>query len=375
MNGPTVSVVMSVFNGERFLAEAIESILNQTFGNFEFIIIDDGSSDGTAGLLSHYQGIDPRVVVHHQPNKGLIASLNTGCGMARGRYIARIDDDDIAFPERLERQVRYLDQNPQIALLGSSFNNIDVAGKLLSTWVLPTGDQTIKKRLFGRRDVPFCHVTLAFRTEVVHAIKGYRAAFVAAEDYDFWLRIAERWEVANLPESLTNVRRRAQSYSFTHVRQQVISSLAAWAASAQRRTGRPEPIDQEEPISRDQLRTLGASDAVFEKSLMGVYQYWIDMMLQASDRAGAVRVMREALETQSWKHINNSIVSNMWLAASEIYFEQGRRFQGINCAARGLAARPIIAGRPIKRLIRRLGLLNTGDSSGMTHRPERPGQN
>lgn len=358
MSAPTVSVVMSVFNGERFLAEAIECILNQTFRDFEFIIIDDGSTDGTADILSHYQRIDPRVVVHHQQNKGLIDSLNTGCGMARGRYIARIDADDIAFPARLERQVRYLDQNPQVALLGSSINNIDVAGRPLSTFVLPTGNEEIRERLFRRQDLPFCHVALAFRTEVVRAINGYRSAFLAAEDYDFWLRIAERWQVANLPEPLVNVRRRAYSYSSTHVRQQIISSLAAWSASVERRAGKPDPIDQEEPVSREQLRTLGVSDAVFEESLMGVYQYWIDVILASGDKSGAVRTMREALESQSWKHVSKSVVANVWLAAAQIYFEQGRRLQGLKCAARALVIRPIIAGRPFKRIANRLGLLN-----------------
>ena len=99
---------MSVFNGEPYLRESVESILSQTFRDFEFIIINDGSTDGTADILTHYQRIDPRLAVHHQQNKGLIDSLNTGCGLARGRYIARMDDDDVALPGRLERQISFL---------------------------------------------------------------------------------------------------------------------------------------------------------------------------------------------------------------------------------------------------------------------------
>jgi glycosyltransferase involved in cell wall biosynthesis len=358
MNVPTVSVVMSVFNGERFLAEAIESILNQTFRDFEFIIIDDGSTDETPGILVSYQKADPRVAVLHQVNKGQVPSLNSGCGLARGRYIARIDADDVALPERLERQIAYLEQNPQIALLGSSISNIDEMGRHLSTWALPTGDKEIKERLFGLQDIPFCHVTLVFRTEAFRAVNGYRTAFAPAEDYDLWLRMAERWQLSNLPEPLVKVRRRAQSLSFRSARQQVISRLVAWSASAVRRAGGSDPICQEEPVSRDLVRSLGVSDALFEESLMGVYQYWIDVMLQASDKAVALRVMREALESQSWKHIKKSILANTWLAAARICFELGRHLQGINCAARALAIRPIIAGRPIKRVANRLGLLN-----------------
>ncbi|HMD83436.1 MAG TPA: glycosyltransferase [Terriglobia bacterium] len=358
MTTPTVSVVMSVFNGERFVAEAIESILKQTFRDFEFIIIDDGSTDGTADILVRFAKADPRLVVHHHSNQGQVPSLNIGCGLARGRYIARIDADDIALPERFERQVDYLEQNPQVALVGSSITNIDEMGSHLSTWPLPTGNEEIQKRLFELRDIPFCHVTLMFRTEVFRAVKGYRTAFAPAEDYDLWLRMAERWQLANLPEPLVKVRRRSQSLSFTSARQQVISRLVAWSASTIRRAGGSDPICQEEPVSRDLVRTLGVSDEVFEESLMGVYQYWIDVMLQASDKAGALRIMHEALMSQSWEHINKSAVANMWLAAARIYFEQGRHLQGINCAARAFWARPIIAGRPVKRIVSRWQLIS-----------------
>jgi len=355
---------MSVFNGEPYLRESVESILSQTFRDFEFIIINDGSTDGTADILTHYQRIDPRLAVHHQQNKGLIDSLNTGCGLARGRYIARMDDDDVALPGRLERQISFLEQNPQVALLGTSVNIIDVSGRRIETLALPAEDELIRQWLFESRRAPFCHVTLVFRAEAFRILQGYRAAFVAAEDYDLWLRFAERWQVANLPEALVNVRRRAHSLSFSHVRQQVISILAASAASSQRRAGGLDPLEgRETVVSRELLRRLGVSDAAFEKFLMDTYQYWIGAMLQASDQAGALQVMREALESQSWKHINKSIVANTWLEAARIYFQQGRRLQGISCTARALAIRPIIAGRPVKRMVSRLGLLPRADGA------------
>jgi hypothetical protein len=360
MMAPTVSVVMSVFNGERFVADSIDSILDQTFRDFEFIIIDDGSTDGTAEILASYLQADNRIIAHHHQNKGQVPSLNIGCGLARGRYIARIDADDIALPERFQRQIDFLEQHPQVALLGSSISNMDEMGRPLSTWPLPTGDKEIRERLFELQDIPFCHVTQMFRTEVFRAVKGYRTAFAPAEDYDLWLRMAEGWQLANLPEPLVQVRRRAHSLSFTSGRQQVISRLAAWSASKIRRAGGSDPICQDEPVSRDLIRSLGVSDAAFEQSLMGVYQYWIDVMLQASDKAGALRVMQESLRSQPWRHLNKSIITNMWLASARIHFEQGRYLQGINCAARALAIRPIIAGRPLKRIASRLGLLNKG---------------
>ncbi len=355
MNAPTVSVVMSVFNGEQFLAQSVESILNQTFHDFEFIIIDDGSSDGTAAILAQYQRSDPRVVVHAQPNKGLIDSLNRGCGLARGRYTARMDADDIAIPERLERQVGYLEQNPQVALLGSSVNIIDTSGRLLSVLKYPTDDKGIKEWLFRWHLVPFSHPTLVFRSGAFCAVGGFRPAFVAAEDYDLLVRIAERWQVENLADPVVHMRRHAHSVSIRNIRQQVTSILGAWSAASIRRAGGIDPTDDGKVVSRELLRTMGVSDATFEESLMGVYQYWIDVMLQAGDKAGALEIIREALDAQRWRHVSKSILAKTWLDAARVYFEQGRHLQGIGCAARAVATRPIVAGRPLQRLVRRLG--------------------
>lgn len=360
MNAPLISVVMAVYNGGRFLAESVDSILGQSFGDFEFLIIDDGSTDETPDTLGRYQQLDARVVVYRQANQGQVPSLNTGCRMARGRYIARIDADDVAMPERFARQVEYLEGHPEVALLGSSITNIDVAGRPLGTWPLPTDDREIRERLFGLGEIPFCHVTLMFRSEVVRALNGYRTAFAPAEDYDLWLRIAERSQLANLPEPLVNVRRRAHSLSFTNARQQVISRLVAREASAIRRQGGRDPVDQQEPVSREQLRSLGVGDAIFEQQLMGIYQYWIEVMLRSGDNDGALRMMRHALESEPWRHVSRSVVANLWLAAARLYSEQGRYLQSAACTARALAVRPVIAGRPIKRIASQLGILNNG---------------
>jgi glycosyltransferase involved in cell wall biosynthesis len=354
---PSVSVVMSVFNGERYLRESIESILAQTFGDFEFIIINDGSTDRTGDILLHYQKIDCRVTVHHQPNKGLIAALNTGCGLARGRYIARMDADDIALPDRLERQIDYLEHNPQVALLGSWVNIIDDQGRLLSTLQFPTDDEQITEWLSELHRVPFSHPTLVIGTDAFRVVNGFRSAFVAAEDYDLVIRIAERFQVANLAGPVLNMRRHSRSVSIKNIRQQVISILGAWAAASIRRAGGLDPTDGVEAVNRELLRSMGVSDVIYENALMEVYQYWIDVMLQASDKAAALRVMREALESQSWKHVNRSVVANMWLDAAGICSEQGTYWRGMFCVVRALAVRPIIAGRPVKRIFTRVARL------------------
>jgi Glycosyl transferase family 2 len=347
MKVPTVSVVMSVFNGERFVSEAVESILSQTFSDFEFIIVNDGSTDRTPDILSRYRKCDSRMFVHHQENQGLVPSLNRGCGLARGRYIARIDDDDIAAPERLERQIQYLEQNPHIVLVGTAINLIDASGRRLSTTSYSADDKVIKKCLFDLHVTQFVHPLV--RAEVLRAVNGYRTAFAPAEDYDLWLRIAERWQVSNLPQPLLSVRMRADSLSSSNVRQQHLGVLAAWAASSIRRTGGMDPVCQEEPVSRDLLRSMGVSDTIIEQSLIGAYHYWISTLLQGGDDIAALRLIREAMQPRSEKHVDIPTEANLWLACAGIHYRQGRPFAALISATHAIYTRPVVAGRPLKR--------------------------
>jgi len=129
MTAPLVSAVMPVYNGERFVVEAVRSILAQTFGDFECVVVDDGSTDGTAKLLEAEQARDSRLVVHRQPsNLGFRAALNTGCALARGELIARMDADDISEPTRFEQQVAFLRAHPEVGVVGSAMQVIDDHG-------------------------------------------------------------------------------------------------------------------------------------------------------------------------------------------------------------------------------------------------------
>ena len=354
MSNPTVSVVMSVYNGERFLPETVESVLNQTFCDFEFIIINDGSADGTAEILSRYQKNDPRIVVYHQENRGQAIASNKGCSLARGCYIARTDADDVSLPERLERQVQYLEKNPHIAFVGSSVNIIDASGRQLFMVLLPSDDKVIKQRMFEMHDSFIPNQSVLIRSEVFRAFHGYRANFVPAEDYDLWLRIAERRQVSNLPEPLVNVRRRAHTLSSANLRLQVISILAAWAASLIRRSGGMDPISDETVVNRDLIRRLGVSDEVFEASLMGAYQDWIHVMIKGSDDAAALELVQEALGSEPWKHIERPALANIWLTAAGIHYRQGRPLNALASMGRAILIRPLVAGRPLKRAVNSL---------------------
>jgi len=185
---PLVSVVMPVFNGERYLRESIESVLNQSWSDFEFIIINDGSTDNTATILSSYD--DPRLVIlENDGNQGIVKALNKGLHRARGKYVARQDADDTVLPNRLERQVRFLDTHPDITAVGSAYYEIDVAGKRLRRVSLPTNDLEIRwHSLFLS---PFVHSAVMFRRQPIIEMGGYSSSpsVMHVEDYDLWRKL------------------------------------------------------------------------------------------------------------------------------------------------------------------------------------------
>jgi glycosyltransferase involved in cell wall biosynthesis len=199
MKIPKVSVVMSVYNGERYLCESVDSILSQTFTDLEFIIIDDGSTDETWAILNRYT--DPRLVLlRNKSNIGLAASLNRALAIARGRYVARQDADDFSFPPRLERQVAFLDAHPSVGIVGTGRVTVSESGEATNVYHMPASDDRIRAWLLRRS--PFCHGTVMVRYHLLCDAGGYRPEFWVAQDYDLWLRLAERCEMANLPEVL-----------------------------------------------------------------------------------------------------------------------------------------------------------------------------
>jgi glycosyltransferase involved in cell wall biosynthesis len=205
---PAVSVLMAVHNGERHLRPAVESVLAQTFVDFELVVVDDGSKDSTRAILGSYE--DPRIrIFANDENVGLTRSLNRGLGEARGGYVARQDADDISAPERLALQVAYLDRHPEIALLASAYRRIDDAGRHSGDRPVPLGATAIRWRLLFLN--AFAHSSVMVRRAVVVALGSYDETIDYGEDYDLWSRIAERHEVAALSQRLVAYRRSATS--------------------------------------------------------------------------------------------------------------------------------------------------------------------
>tara|TARA_B110000003_G_C16589534_1_gene511226 strand:+ start:278 stop:1219 length:942 start_codon:yes stop_codon:yes gene_type:complete len=202
---PCVSVIMSVFNGEDFLADAIKSVLRQTFTNFEFIIIDDGSKDSSLVIIQSFQELDPRIKVIVHKNQGLAKSLNVGIENSIGKYIARIDADDLCYESRLEKQYAFMEENHAVDLIGSSVDVINEDGSITASKKQITDFENIFKKRFLLS--PILHITFFGKRSFFERNNGYRDSFVFAQDYDLVLRGIDSGSIIlNMEEQLVQYR-------------------------------------------------------------------------------------------------------------------------------------------------------------------------
>lgn len=210
---PKVSVLLPVYNGLPYLGEAIESVLTQTFADFELIIIDDGSTDGSASVLGDFT--DPRIHLYQQPNSGLPATLNRGIALARGEYIARQDQDDVSFPERFARQVAFLDGHRDVAMVGACAQIWEGAVCTARTLCHPAQDAELRFELLF--DNPFIHSSVMIRRTAFEQVGVYslEESRLPPEDYELWSRLMKVFQVANLPDILLAYREIPGSMSRT----------------------------------------------------------------------------------------------------------------------------------------------------------------
>lgn len=206
---PRISVILPCYNAEAFVADALESLLAQTYRNFEVLALDDGSTDGTLAILQAFAACDPRVQAIACAHRGLVATLNDGLERARGEYIARLDADDIALPGRFARQVAYLDAHPGCVLVGSRAERIDSEGEPISrTERLPLDAAAVAATL-RRGRMAALHPAVMARKSAMLAAGGYYAKEFGAEDTGLWRRMLDHGEIVNLPDVLIRKRRHA----------------------------------------------------------------------------------------------------------------------------------------------------------------------
>jgi hypothetical protein len=256
---PAISVAMSVYNGERFLAPAIKSILAQTFDDFEFLILDDGSTDASPRIIGDYAAKDSRIRPIMRENRGLVASLNELLHEARAPIVARMDADDISRPERFARQASFLANNPDYGVVGSWTEDIDENDEPYQV----TGNDHPQDHAGFIEAIEngwplMCHPAAMFRRDIVLSVGGYHAAFRHCEDYDLWLRLASVTRLGSIPERLIRYRHYENQVSSRHATEQQIGAAVAYLAYCERAAGHRDPT-----ADLDRLPPLNELDALF----------------------------------------------------------------------------------------------------------------
>lgn len=273
-SAPPVTVLMPVYNGADYLAESIDTILGQTLRDFEFLIINDGSKDGSQAILEAYTARDPRIRVVQQPNMGLAATLNKGLSMARSDFVARQDQDDLSAPERLEKQLAWMQAHPDCALLGSRARIWADRTPTDRTHDHPTANAVLKLDLLFNN--PFVHSSVMLRRQAVLDLGGYCTdrSRQPPEDYELWARIGRSARIANLPERLLVYREAAQSMSRTGVNPFQSKLLLLSAENLALTSGLSEPdvhcrdiaaLVHQAPQARSPRPDLAAMEAVLQR--------------------------------------------------------------------------------------------------------------
>jgi glycosyltransferase involved in cell wall biosynthesis len=238
---PTVSVLLPVFNAERFLPAALASILAQTFTDWELIAVDDGSTDASPRILRDFAEKDARIRLITRPNTGIVGALNDALAPARGALIARMDADDISLPARFQLQVDFLNSHPDCVLLGTQVliidEDADPIGPLKS---IELEHDRIDRALLELR-WPIVHPTVMMRRQTVSDIGGYAEGTFPHEDHDLFLKLCERGHAANLPQALLHYRRHATSVSWDSRRREKMIEIVQSACARRRVPFSPAP--------------------------------------------------------------------------------------------------------------------------------------
>ena len=338
MGQPQVSVVIPVWNGERHLKQAIESILGQDFADFELIVIDDGSTDCSAEIVSAFAN-EPRVVLHKQANAGVVAARNAGLRLAKAEFVAFLDADDIALPGRLARQVAFLRANPEVSVIGTDIAYFNDAKGVIRTQKFPFGAARVAVAL--ETGNPLAQPSVMIRKRMAIEAGGYREAFrFGAEDYDLWLRLSEKHPLDNLPEVLTLYRIHPDSLTHQRRHEQTLGALAASCAHRRRIAGLVDPISGIlAPLTPADLPRFNLSkeeEATFMPSLLGM------LSKQASSANDYADLARRALELRRFMS-RGRLVRHCLAPAISALRKSGRNGEAFVLLARAFVTEPLSA--------------------------------
>jgi hypothetical protein len=259
-DSPRVTAVIPVYNGARFIAAAIGSLQRQSLADIEILVVNDGSTDATAEIVTGIAATDPRVRLLQQPRGGQATANNLAETQARAPLLAKLDADDVALPDRLAKQAAFLAANPACGVVATKAWLIDPEGRRHSVPGRPTSPEAIHAHLFRFHSNPLVTSSVMLRRDVYRTVGGERACFGNCHDLDLWLRLGRMTTIAAIDEPLVEYRVHADQVSLTHVRQQAVECVAAFEADARRARGLPDPFSETSPrVSTDDLDRLGVS--------------------------------------------------------------------------------------------------------------------
>jgi GT2 family glycosyltransferase len=342
-----LSVIMPVYNGAAHLSEAVDSILKQTLGSFELLVMDDGSSDDTRVILKRYAEQDRRVRLHLRRHQGQIACRNELLQLARTSIVACADADDICLPDRLETQLATMERESDLWILGTAVISVDAKGARRKRWRMPTGSAAVGAEL--ERRCCIAHPSCMMRVKHILAIGGYRAAYECAEDYDLFLRASELGKVDNLSMVGVLYRQHRASVSRRRSLRQAISTDLARATHFLRAAGHRDPTDglAAAPALDDPMLSalIPAAQMEFHRAM----EYAFDPLADPAEVEGAVGFFRHAC-------IGNKQARAAQRAMLRLVGRRRFDLSSLIVAARAVALGP---GR-----LRRL-LLRTGNDGGL----------
>jgi hypothetical protein len=272
---PLVSVLMPAYNADQFLAQAVESVLGQTYANWELLLMNDGSTDRTREVALSFA--DPRIrLIDNEANLGLTPTLNRGIGLARGTYLARLDADDVAYPQRLAVQVAYLEQHPAVGMCGAWADQIDAQGQVTGEIKVVVAPADIQATMLFHNC--FYHSTVMLRTEL--ARQEYDLRFPIQEDYEFWVRLARQVQLAVVPQKLVQYRVHGGNVTITkrqsaqaHTEKIILGQLADLGLV---------PTEQEKRVHQQ----IGHFELEATEAFLATAGAWLARLKQANDRAG-----------------------------------------------------------------------------------------
>ncbi len=354
---PPITVLMTVYNAEPYLAQAIESALAQTWRDFELLtVIDDGSTDSSGSILASFAARDPRIRVLRIAGQGRIPALNHGLQEARGRHVAILDADDVAVPDRLEKQMRFLADHPRVGVLGGAVRYINSAGRPGRVARMPITHQCIAAAM-ATGGCMMNSTAIALRSAMLEA-GAYRDTVPAGEDYDLWLRMIDRVEFANLPDVLVDYRVHAGQLSQTKLRVLGQATLIARASLAGQRRDGEDPVAHLPEFCPEVLTILGITDEQIAAASAWINLGRARILLDAGYiREGLETVDQTPLQdlpTALWAEILVQSRSSPW-SSGRAEGRYGRALAAFTAAALNMRAVGAIGGRVLAGVAKRLG--------------------